>query len=82
MFEQLMAKEAIKNHATTMVDSPAGKDGISSSHSKAVPQSLLVEIVETTSGTSNRLCKHGRLECPRFDGGDFIGWLMKIEQFS
>ena len=40
-----------------------------------------METVDTISGGFNKSCKHGRHECPRFDGRDFTGWLMKIEQF-
>ena len=26
-------------------------------------------------------CRHGRLECPKFEGEDFEGWFLKLEQY-
>ncbi|OMO94833.1 Retrotransposon gag protein [Corchorus olitorius] len=33
------------------------------------------------SETTRVFTKHSKLECPRFNGDDFIGWRSKIEQF-
>ena len=33
------------------------------------------------TGSSRALIKYSKLECLRFDGGDFRGWLLKMEQF-
>ena len=73
MFEQLMSREIGKNQGATMGDS--------SSNSKAVPLPDVVEAGELIDGDSSRFCKHRRLDCPRFDGENFTGWLMKLEQF-
>ena len=80
MFEQIMAKEG-KTQGSTSLDSSHGKGVDCSSPSKSVSTSVAVNPVEMTSGDFNRSCKHGRLECPRFDGDNFSGWLMKTDQF-
>ena len=33
------------------------------------------------TGISRPLTKYSKLECPRFDGTNFRGWLLKMEQF-
>ena len=33
------------------------------------------------TGSSRALTKYPKLECPRFDGCDFKGWLLKMDQF-
>ena len=33
------------------------------------------------TGGARMLTKYSKLECPRFDGEDFRGWLLKIQQF-
>ena len=38
------------------------------------------EVLDLT-GITRPLTKYSKLECPRFDGEDFRGWLLKIEQF-
>ena len=38
------------------------------------------ELIDLT-GSSRVLTKYSKLQCPRFDGMDFRGWLLKIEQF-
>ena len=81
MYKQLMSKENVWNQGTHLVSSPRNKDGTNSSHAKTIPLSLLVESMDTTGRSCNQPCKHGKLECPRFDGGDFSWWLMKLEQF-
>ena len=73
MFEQLMAKDG-KHPKTTLGDSSHGKGSDISFPSKVVSPSLSVEAVDITSGGSSRFYKHGRLECPHFDGGNFF-WL-------
>ena len=80
MFEQIMAKEG-KTQGSTSLDSSHGKGVDCSSPLKSVSTSVAVNPVEMTSGDFNRSCKHGRLECPRFDGDNFSGWLMKTDQF-
>ena len=37
--------------------------------------------VEEPLGVTRSLTKYSKLECPHFDGIDFRGWLLKIEQF-
>ena len=50
-------------------------------HSRAVS-------LPTDPGTTNTILdplkinfRRSKLECPRFDGYDFLGWYMKVEQF-
>ena len=81
MFEQLMNKDVVKNTGTHVLTTLASKDGTSSSNLKEVPPTLLVELVDTSSGCFHRSSKPTKLEYPYFDGGDFFGWFIKLEQF-
>ena len=40
-----------------------------------------METVETFGEMAKRSYKAHRLECPHFDGENFTGWLMKLDQF-
>ena len=42
--------------------------------------STRIEHIDLT-GISRPLTKYSKLECPRFDGTNFSGWLLKMEQF-
>ena len=81
IFEKLMNKEPLKTTGASIVANAVSNKGINSFVTKPVAPSLLVETVDTFSGVFNRSGKLYRLECPHFDGGDFSGWIMKLEQF-
>ena len=81
MFEQLMNKDLGKTTSIPLVTTSTTKDGTSSSSPKDLPSAILMESVDTNSGCFSRFNRTFRLECSRFDGGDFLGWLMKLEQF-
>ena len=81
MFEQLIAKNFTPLQEPPMVVTLNGTDGSDSSQTKAVPPSLPVETINTNSGHAMKTYRHWRFDCPRFDGGDFVGWLMKCEQY-
>ena len=77
MFEQLMAKDG----GSKIMSSFGGNNEGQSTQHKTVAPSLVVETMETSREMANRSYKSHKLECPRFDGENFIGWLMKLDQF-
>ena len=79
MFEQLMNKDLGKTTSIPLVTTSTTKDGTSSSSPKDLPSAMLVESVDTNNGCFSRFNRTFRLKCSRFDGGDFSGWLMKLE---
>ena len=72
-----MAKEGVSKLGSSVGGSTEGH----SSHHKSGTPPIMVEPVDTSAEILNRTCKHGRLYCPCFDGENFVGWLMKLEQF-
>ena len=85
MFSQIMLK--------LEPSQSGGLEGSGSSGPTALNQNVVVGIpaavkeasqtkTETLDLTGLRtFTKYSKLECPRFDGVDFRGWLLKIEQF-
>ena len=87
LFEQLLAKSD-----SPSTDPEVGHSGSNESPdikmkavttpgpgNKTVTQSL-PEHIDLTGG-SRLQTKYAKLECPRFDGENFRGWLLKLEQF-
>ena len=82
MFEQLMARDDVRNGKNiSLTDSTGSKEGGGVSQPRAVNSSATTDSGNSSGGGFNHFCRHGRLECPKFDGGDFSGWIMKLEQF-
>ena len=85
MFEQLMLK--MEGHTTgkVVVELPAhvekSKGDSSASETKIVKPLISGQTLEFTGDDFFRSYKQGRLDYPRFDGTDFSGWLMKMEQY-
>ncbi|OMO67199.1 Retrotransposon gag protein [Corchorus olitorius] len=59
-----------------------------SSHGSPIdaPESPIVELpkssnTNSSSDFSQTFTKHSKLECPRFNGDDFLGWHSRVEQF-
>ena len=79
MFEKLLYKELLKTTGAPMVANAVSNEGINSSVTKPIVPHLLMETVDISSGVFNRGGKPYRLECPHFNGGDFSGWIIKLE---
>ena len=80
MFEQLMARDDVRNGKNiSLTDSTGSKEGGGVSQPRAVNSSATTDSGNSSGGGFNHFCRHGRLECPKFDGGDFSGWIMKLE---
>ena len=85
MFDQLMAKFEGRNAGKVVVELPEEVD-------KSKEESRVSETkLQRTNGSGGmfngfgddftRIYKASKLECPRFDGTDFPGWLLKVEQY-
>ncbi|OMO58138.1 hypothetical protein CCACVL1_25563 [Corchorus capsularis] len=50
-----------------------------------VPKSPLINMPQasnaSTQDTTHSFTNHSKLECPRFNGDDFMSWLFRIENF-
>ena len=83
MYEQIMLRfDALKGEgsgSTGASDLKLKDGGGALEVNRGVTQSK-TEILDLT-GLARPFTKYSKLECPRFDGVDFRGWLLKIEQF-
>ena len=68
MFEQLMAKSNAKHLSTSMGASLVGKEGASSLQTQSVNPYQQVDTTDLVKDGYLKNCRHGRLDCPRFEG--------------
>ena len=85
MFDQLMEKMEGRNAGKVVVELPEdgekSKAVSSGSETKTIRLNAAGEQSIMVGNDFFRGIKQGRLECPRFDGSDFSGWLLKMEQY-
>ena len=82
LFEQMMTKmEAGKTSAEIVEEGSRSKSGIETSQLNSGQSVVTMAISDDAKETNHRYCKHSRLECPKFEGDDFDGWLMKLAQY-
>ena len=80
MFEQIMAKmEAGKRPAEIIEEDSHCKSGIESSQLHSDQSIVIMATTADTKNSNHRYCRHSHLECPKFEGDDFDGWLMKLD---
>ena len=73
--------EAGKTSAEIVEEGSRSKSGIETSQLNSGQSVVTMAISDDAKETNHRYCKHSRLECPKFEGDDFDGWLMKLEQY-
>ncbi|OMP10036.1 Retrotransposon gag protein, partial [Corchorus olitorius] len=60
-------------------------EGSNAASQSSHPRSSIVDFPNSSNAAQTEatrvFTKHSKLECPRFNGDDFIGWRSKIEQF-
>ena len=82
MFEQIMLKIDNnggngKQKVESMEEEARSNAGVESSQLKSGVTIGPLMVDDSTY----KHCWHGHIDCPKFDGSDFSGWIMKLEQF-
>ena len=85
MFEQIMNKMDSSNSigkqaADSMGEGSKGNAGLEMETLKPDSVGMLVEPL-TMGDSTYKHYRYGHLDCPKFDGTNFPGWIMKLEQF-
>ena len=80
MFEQVMSKVDTGKVVVESMGKGSRSNGNMESAQRKSGQSTVTGIMVDDVGKSNlKYCRYSRLECPKFEGEDFEGWLMKVE---
>ena len=82
LFEQVISKvDAGKAAMESAGGGSRGNGSIESAQLKSGQSTVTSIIVDDVGEANPRYCRYSRLECPKFEGEDFEGWLMRLEQY-